>query len=243
MSPLIQAIAAATAAGFASMIVAFFFTTRLNQTWLTRMVSFAAGLMLAIALLDLLPEALEGGMAAHDLFTLLLIALLALFALESKLHGGCATSCTDDLARPVPMVLVGGALHIFTDGLVLGATFLVDPLLAWGIALAVLLHEIPREAGDFALLLSARWSHRKALLWNAISRSGCIVGAILGYLTLSNEPHWLPYILAIAAANFIYLALSGILPWLRHGNGSFAWQGSMMIAGAALVPLSLELLR
>jgi len=58
MSVLTQAIAAGVLAGFVSMGIAFFVTTRLNRAWLTRMVSFAAGLMLTIALLDLLPEAL-----------------------------------------------------------------------------------------------------------------------------------------------------------------------------------------
>src|ERR1035438_5729586 len=89
LNALAQTIAAGALAGFASMGIAFFGTARLSQTWLTRLVSFAAGLMLAIALLDLLPEALEGGMAPDDLFAVLLVALLALFALDVKLHAGC----------------------------------------------------------------------------------------------------------------------------------------------------------
>lgn len=246
MNALAQTVAAGMLAGFASMGIAFFGTSRLNQTWLTRMVSFAAGLMLALALLDLLPEALEAGMAADDLFAVLLVALIVLFALDVQLHSGCHHSddgvCAHDLARPVPMILAGGALHVFTDGLMLGAAFLVDPALAWGMTLAVLAHEVPREAGDFAVLLTAKWGRNKALTWNAITRLACVLGAVAGYLALSHFQDWVPVVLVIAAANFIYIALTGILPWLRHERAAFAWQGGFMVLGAALVALATKFL-
>ena len=242
MNTLIQVIAAGTLAGFASMVIAFFFTSRLNKVWLTRMVSFAAGMMLALALLDLLPEALEGGMASNDLFRVLLVALIALFALDHKLHAGCRhgpeSVCAHDLARPIPMILTGGTLHVFTDGLMLGAAFLVNPVLAWGMTFAVLAHEVPREAGDFALLLTAQWSRKKALAWNALTRLACVFGAVAGYLMLSGAQEWVPFVLAVAAANFIYIALTGILPWLRQERETFAWQGGFMVGGALLVHLA-----
>lgn len=246
MNALTQTIAASALAGFASMGIAFFGTTRLNKTWLTRLVSFAAGLMLAIALLDLLPEALEGGMAPKDLFAVLLVALMALFALDIKLHAGCRHGtedvCTHDLARPIPMILAGGALHVFTDGLMLGAAFLADPVVAWGMAFAILAHEIPREAGDFALLISAQWSRGKALAWNAVSRLACVIGAVVGFVALSDAHEWIPFVLVIVAANIIYIALTGILPWLRHERETLAWLGGFMVAGAAMVPISMKLL-
>jgi zinc and cadmium transporter len=245
MNTFIQTIAASVLAGFLSMAIAFFCTIRLSKAWLTRMVSFAAGMMLAIALLDLLPEALKGGMAPNDLFSILLVALIALFALEHKLHVGCHHGavgvCSHDLARPIPMILAGASLHVFTDGLMLGATFLIDPMLAWGMTIAVLAHEVPREAGDFALLLSANWSRQKALAWNAVTRLACVFGAVIGYLALASAREWLPLVLTIAAANFIYIALTGIMPWLRQGRESFAWQGGFMIAGALLVRIAIAL--
>ncbi len=241
MSVLLQVMAASVLAGFASMGIAFFGTTRLNPTWLKRLVAFAAGLMLALALLDLLPTALDEGLDAHTLFAILLVALMALFAIDFNLHAGCHHSdegvCQHELARPIPMVLVGGALHVFTDGLMLGAAFIVDPALAWGMTLAVLAHEVPREAGDFAVLLTARWGRNRALAWNALSRLACIAGAVIGYVALSGAMTWVSFILTVAAANFIYIALTGILPWLRHERGAFAWEGGFMAAGVILVPL------
>jgi zinc and cadmium transporter len=242
MNTLVQTIAASMLAGFVSMGIAFFFTARLSQAWLTRMVSFAAGLMLAIALLDLMPEALKDGMAADNLFTVLLMSLIALFVLDFKLHANHRHSqngaCKHDLERPIPMILAGGALHVFTDGLLLGAAFLINPVLAWGMTLAILAHEVPREAGDFALLLTAQWGRTKALIWNAVSRLACVLGAVVGYLALSGAREWAPLVLAIAAANFIYIALTGIMPWLRQGRETFAWQGGSMVAGALLVRIA-----
>jgi len=246
MSPFVQAVAASVLAGFASMGIAFSATSRFSPEWLKRMVSFAAGLMLTLALLDLLPEALEGGLEARTMFGVLLATLMALFAIDFNLHAGCRHSaegvCAHDLARPIPMILVGGALHVFTDGLMLGAAFLVDPVLAWGMAFAVLAHEVPREAGDFALLLTARWGRSKALAWNGASRLACVLGAVVGYLALDGAREWIPYILTVAAANFIYISLTGILPWLRHERGAFAWQGGFMAAGVLLVLLGIHFL-
>ena len=246
MSPFVQAVAASVLAGFASMGIAFSATSRFSPEWLKRMVSFAAGLMLTLALLDLLPEALEGGLEARTMFGVLLATLMALFAIDFNLHAGCRHSaegvCAHDLARPIPMILVGGALHVFTDGLMLGAAFLVDPVLAWGMTFAVLAHEVPREAGDFALLLTARWGRSKALAWNAASRLACVLGAVVGYLALDGAREWIPYILTVAAANFIYISLTGILPWLRHERGAFAWQGGFMAAGVLLVLLGIHFL-
>lgn len=245
MNVLTQTIAASALAGFASMGIAFFGTARLSQAWLTRLVSFAAGLMLAIALLDLLPEALEGGMAPNSLFAVLLVALMSLFALDVKLHASCRHGaddvCAHDMARPIPMILAGGALHVFSDGLMLGAAFLVDPVMAWGMAFAILAHEIPREAGDFALLITAQWGRSKALAWNAMSRLACVFGAVAGYTTLSGAQEWVPFVLVVAAANLIYIALTGILPWLRYEREKFAWLGGFMVAGAALVPIGMKL--
>lgn len=246
MSPFAQVVAASMLAGFASMGIAFSATSRFGDVWLRRLVSFAAGLMLALALLDLLPEALEGGLDARSMFGVLLATLMVLFSIDFNLHSGCHHSgedvCAHDLARPIPMILIGGALHVFTDGLMLGAAFLVDPALAWGMTFAVLAHEVPREAGDFALLLTAKWGRPRALAWNGITRLACVVGAVAGYLALAGAQEWVPYILTVAAANFIYIALTGILPWLRHERGGFAWQGGFMAAGVLLVPVGIKFL-
>ena len=244
-SILQQIIAASLLGGFLSMAIAVLVTFRLPRQWLTRMVSFSAGLLLSIALLDLMPEALEEGMTSDALFQLFLIGVLIFFAFEKiflskHFHGKSGE--IEALSRPIPMILFGSALHIWTDGLTLAAAFLTDQKLGWGMALAIVAHEIPREGGDFSLLFAAGWNHKKALLWNGISRLACVVGGIMGYFMLEGARSWIAPVLTLAAASFTYISLAGLMPWIRSERGGFAWHGIFMAAGVAIVPFGAKLL-
>jgi hypothetical protein len=126
----------------------------------------------------------------------------------------------------VPIVLLGDTVHNFTDGLMLAAAFLVDPQLGWATALAIAAHEIPQEAGDFILLLAAGWRRSRALLWNGLSSLAAVLGGLIGHFWLSDAGRWLPHVLVIAAASFIYLAVSDLMPWLRQQEGDLAWHGA-----------------
>lgn len=240
-----QIIAASLLGGFLSMAVAVLVTFRLPRQWLTRMVSFSAGLLLSIALLDLLPEALEEGMTSNGLFELFLIGVLGFFAFEKiflseHFHGRPGE--IEALSRPIPMILLGGALHIWIDGLTLAAAFLTNPVLGWGMTFAIIAHEIPREGGDFSLLFAAGWSHKKALVWNGISRLACILGGIMGYFMFEEVRAWIAPVLTLAAASFTYISLAGLMPWIRAERGGFAWHGGFMAAGVAIVPLGTRML-
>lgn len=96
--------------------------------------------------------------------------------------------------------------------------------------------------GMLAGFFAAGWDRRKALVWNAITRLACVFGAMVGHLALADAQQWLPIVLVIAAANFIYIALTGILPWLRQQREAVAWQGGFMVAGATLVPIGMKFL-
>ena len=245
MSPLTHILLASLAGGLLSMAVAALFTFGLSRRWVTRMVSFSTGVLLATALLDLLPEATEAGLSPHVLFALVLAGLVAFFLLEKAAlwrHSHDDAADPRSLARTVPIILLGDGVHNFTDGLMLAATFLVDPHLGWVTALAIIAHEIPQEAGDFVLLLAAGWSRTKAFLWNGLSSLASVAGGIAGYFWLADAQAWLPHILVVAAASFIYLAVSDLMPWLRHEKGDFAWHTSFMAAGIALVPAGMAVL-
>ena len=245
MNPTLQQIIAASLlGGFLSMAIAVLVTFRLPQRWLTRMVSFSAGLLLSIALLDLMPEALKEGMTSDRLFQIFLIGVLLFFAFEKiflseHFHGRQGE--VEALSRPIPVILFGSALHIWTDGLTLAAAFLTDTKLGWGMTFAIIAHEIPREGGDFSLLFAAGWNHKKALLWNSISRLGCVAGGIMGYFMLEGARSWIAPVLALAAASFTYISLAGLMPWIRSERGGFAWHGVFMAAGVAIVPLSAKM--
>jgi zinc and cadmium transporter len=245
MHPLTHTLAACIAGGLLSMGAAALLTFGLPRRWLTRMISFSTGVLLATAFLDLLPEAAEAGLEPHTLFALLLAGLLGFFFLEKAAlwrHSHDAPAHSHDLARTVPIILLGDTVHNFTDGLMLAAAFLVDPHLGWATALAIAAHEIPQEAGDFILLLAAGWRRSRALLWNGLSSLAAVLGGLIGHFWLSDAGRWLPHVLVIAAASFIYLAVSDLMPWLRQQKGDLAWHGGFMAAGIALLSAGMAFL-
>ena len=103
--------------------------------------------------------------------------------------------------------------------------------------LAVVIHEIPQELGDFVLLLNAGWSRRKAFVANALSSLTAVGGGLLGYFALAGAEDLLPYVLTIAAASFIYIAVADLLPMLHRQGNSFAVQSALIGLGVMAVPV------
>jgi zinc and cadmium transporter len=109
-------------------------------------------------------------------------------------------------------ILIGDAFHNFADGVVIAAAFLLDPVAGVAATLAVMAHEIPHEVGDFMILLNAGYSKRRAFAFNLLSGASAVLGGVIGYFVLDTSQSLLPYALTIAAASFIYIALSDLLP-------------------------------
>jgi len=239
--------------GVLSMLVAGLIIAGLPQRWLPRLVGFATGVLLAVALLDVLPEAIESQVEAHHIFATLLIGVLAFFGLERIALWRHSHPGEEDHAEPVLhshhnhigkdtvlSVMVGDSFHNLVDGVMLAAAFLVSPALGWTTALGVIAHEIPQEAGDFAILRSAGMSTKRALIFNGVSSLTSIAGGILGYFALSHVAEALPYCLTIAAASFLYIAISDLLPLLRREShfGTSVSQIIAMFLGIALIALT-----
>jgi zinc and cadmium transporter len=256
MNLLLQIVAASMLGGLLSMLVAGLLTVGLPRHWLTRMVSFSTGVLLATALLDLLPEALETGLPAYSMFSWLLAGLIGFFVLEKAAvwrhqheddgeHRERQDHYEHDhhaVGSAAPMIIMGDAVHNLTDGAVLAAAFLADSHVGWITAIAIIAHEIPHEAGAFALLLAGGWNKAKAFLWNAISGLTSVIGGVIAFFWLEGSRAWVPPILSIAAASFIYIAVSDLMPWLRHQRGALAWHSAFMAAGITLVPVGTRLL-
>ena len=172
------------------------------------MVSFAAGVMLATAFLDILPEAGDPNWLA------ILSGIVFLFLLEKSLiwyhHHG------DDCNSHTPlMITMGDTLHNFIDGIVMGATFLANPATGLVTTLAIIALEIPHEMADFGVMLSLGWSKKKVFLTNFVSASVSIVGAV-GVYYFGIVP--LSLLLSFAGGMFIYLACSDLIPELHHAH-------------------------
>src|SRR5688572_7104476 len=122
---------------------------------LTVLIPFAAGALLGDAFLHILPEVVEeqGGFVASTSFAVL-AGVLVFFALEKVLHWHHAHFPSEEVVHPVAVTnLVGDGLHNFVDGAIVAGSFLVSPGLGVATTIAVALHEIPQELGDFGILL------------------------------------------------------------------------------------------
>jgi zinc and cadmium transporter len=109
-------------------------------------------------------------------------------------------------------------MHTLADGIVVAAAALVSLPLGFTAALAVAAHEVPQVAGDIAVLLAAGQSRGQALLLNLAAALGAMAGAILMLVVGSRVPEAVPYVLAFAAGNFLYVAMADLIPSLHRGH-------------------------
>ena len=117
-----------------------------------------------------------------------------------------------------PIILIGDGLHNLTDGIVIATAFLTNVTLGIGAGLTILVHELAHEIGDFGILLHSGYTKKKAFIYNLISSSTTIPAAIIGFYILGVFESIVPFILAISAASFIYIALSDLTPDLHQNT-------------------------
>ena len=202
------------------------------------LVSYAVGALLGVALLALLPEALET-LPARDVFATLLGGILVFFVLEKLvLLRHCHTeSCHVHAAAP--LVIIGDAFHNFLDGAMIAAAVLTSVPLGINTAIAVAAHEIPQEVGDVAILLAAGYSRMRALVLNVASGASGLAGALLAYGAVELVPGLRPFVLAFSSASLLYIAMADLIPDLHRGqiDRSSARQVLLIGAGVATVVL------
>ncbi len=193
------------------------FPDRVRVRLVPWLVSFAVGTLLGVALLDLLPEALES-LPSGSVFGALLGGIMVFFVFEKMvLWRHCHTDHCEIHHSAAPLILIGDGVHNFIDGAVIAAATHLSVPLGLTTALAVAAHEIPQEVGDFAILLSAGYSRLRALWLNVLSGLSAIGGVVLAGLAISHLPRILPYFLPLAAASFLYIAMSDLIPSLHRG--------------------------
>jgi zinc and cadmium transporter len=233
---IIWVVLATLAGGVLSALAAALIALAFARRWIPYLVSYAVGVLLATAFLDLLPEAAEA-IALPNVLATTLAGIFVFFVLEKLTlwHHGHPTLDRDDAWQHIkpagPMILIGDALHNFTDGILLAAAFLTDLHLGVVTTLAVIAHEIPREMGDFAVLLDSGFSWRRAFFWNVVFSVGSVCGGIVGYFALAVSQPAIPYVVALAAASFIYIAMADLVPSLHQQAAAHtAIAQSVMIA-------------
>lgn len=218
---------------------------------LPHLISFATGALLGAALLALLPHALTSAAADPHMIGLTLLAGLLVFFLLEKMvlwrhfhyvgeedaEADPAASHDHEHRADGTLILIGDGLHNLVDGVLIAAAFLADIHLGIVTALAVATHEVPQEVGDFAILLNSGFSRLRALAFNVLSSLATVVGGVTAWLALQELTVVLPYVLAVAASSFIYVAVADLIPGLhRHTDArSGASQITLIVLGVLVI--------
>lgn len=190
----------------------FFVKNKFIEKMTTHLVSFAAGSMLAVSFLDILPEALEEGGEGFNIFLPIFLGIVGFFFLERFVVWFHHHDSTHDTNPVAFLVLLGDGIHNFIDGVAIAATFLTSPGLGAATTMAMIAHEIPQEIADFSVLIHGGMSRRKALFYNFLSALAALLGAVGGFYLLEGLNDFLPVLLAFTGGMFIYIACADLIP-------------------------------
>lgn len=239
---------------FLASIVSLFLVAilLLNKTLIHKtsflLVSFAAGALLATGFMETLKEAVE--IAGADVFLWTTISIAMFFLIERlfiSLHHHDEEDPSIDsekLKLPTSVLMFGDALHNFIDGMSIAAGFLVNFQLGLVTSIAVFIHEIPHELGDFGILIHKGWGRAGVLWLNAATGAVSILGAIVVFYLGKQFENIVPILLSIATANFIYLSATDLLPEIHHrAKKSFAIRYTIsFFMGIFLIALLIKIL-
>ena len=180
-------------------------------------ISLAVGALLGDAFIHLIPEALENSLNTTLTSSLIIAGVLIFFILEKFLHWHHHGEDQNETSiHPVgKLVLFSDGVHNFIDGIIIGTGFILSVPIGIATTIAVILHEIPQEIGDFAVLLHAGYSKTRALWLNFLSALLAILGLVFIFALNQTEETITLFFLPMAAGGFIYIAVADLIPELH----------------------------
>lgn len=222
MEPSVWAtsLAAVTVVSLISIIGAFTISMDMKRLLgaLRYLIAFAAGAMLGDAFLHLLPESLAEGIEPLNIGIGVLSGLVLFLLLERVVYWRHSHLPTHEhQPHPVGVTnLVGDGLHNFLDGVIIGGSFLVSTPLGIATTLAVILHEIPQEIGDFSVLIHAGYSRNRALLLNLLSAFVAVLGTVVTLLVGGTLTALTDLLVPFTIGGFLYIAAVDLLPEMHR---------------------------
>ncbi len=192
-------------------IFGLYFSDKFLRKIILALVGLSAGVMLGGALLHLIPEALEAS-ESKNIFLFVLFGFIVFFLLEKILHWRHCHKGVCPIHTFGYTNIVGDGVHNFIDGLIIAASFSVDFKLGLLTTLAVALHELPQEIGDFGVLIHAGFTKRKSLLLNFLAAVTVIFGGVIGFFLLDHIDAAKIFLLPFAAGGFLYIAAADLIP-------------------------------
>lgn len=212
------------------------------------LLGFSAGVLIGVAFLDVLPEALELGDAAGVPMTTILLVLLAgflLFHILEKgiiLHARRGEDTDDDSHAHAGILGAGGfSFHSFLDGAAIGVGFQASAQIGLLITLAVLAHDFSDGFNTVTVLLRHGGSRRTSFKWLLVDATMPLLGA-LSTLLIQIPQVWLTFLLAEFAGSFLYIGASDLLPEAHHRHSSVMTIG-LTVTGVVFVFALVQLLK
>lgn len=197
-------------------ILSLIFNEKVVDKVIFMLISFAAGSLIGVSFLHIIPEIISE-LDGIKLFYYVVAGFTIFFILEKYFYWRhCHKGETCEFHPVSYLNLFGDALHNFIDGILIGSSFSVNTEVGIFATLAVVLHEIPQEIGDFVILVHSGFSKLKALLINFLVSLTAIFGAVFGYILSDNIKELPNYILPIIAGGFIYIASCDLIPELHR---------------------------
>lgn len=230
-----------------SLLGALFLILRrkIFEQLITYTLALSSGVLLATAFLDVIPESLD--VIPEITFYLILVGIVCFFAVEKFMHWHhhVEGDHVEEEKVVAYLSLVGDSIHNFVDGVIIAASFIVSIPLGITTTLAVIAHEIPHELSDFTILIYGGFSNKKALFYNFLSALTAILGTVVMFLISTEIGNTLAkYMLPFAAGNFIYIALSDLIPELHKKRrlGTSLGQIIILVFGIIVMGLSIQFL-
>ena len=187
------------------------------KKYISIFISLAVGALLGDAFIHLIPEAFENSRSPILASLLIIIGILLFFIIEKFLHWHHHGEDKDEPnIHPVgKLIIFTDGFHNLIDGIVIGVSFLVSIPVGIATTLAVVLHEIPQEIGDFAVLIHSGYTKKMALWLNFLSALMAFIGLIIAFIFGNVAETFVLWVLPIAAGGFIYIAIADLIPELH----------------------------
>jgi zinc and cadmium transporter len=173
---------------------------------LTSLVAVAVGALLGDVAIHLIPEAARTlGWKSAGYF---IIGVLLFYVMEKLIHWQHNhRHHQEEEIKPVGYInLFGDTIHNFIDGSVIAGSYLVSPATGLATTLAVILHEIPHELGDYAVLRSSGFSRLRSIAINFFTALFALLGTLTVLITRFDLSLSTQGLLAFTAGGFVFIA-------------------------------------
>ena len=205
------------------------------------LVSFSTGALFGNAFIHLLPEIAEKVGFSLSISLYVLFGIAFSFVVEKVIHWRhCHHPISKNHIHPfATMNIFGDIVHNFIDGLIIGASYLVSIPVGIATTIAVILHEIPQELGEFGILLHGGFTKGRALFFNFLVSLTAFIGVLVSLVISSYVDNITTFLIPFAAGGFIYIAGADLIPELHK---EVKWQKSLLQFITFLLGISIMLI-